>query len=82
MRRARDQLMSVVAGVDESADVVLLVGHNLAIEQFLERLTGDVHHMPTAALAQVSLTLDSWGEIRYRVGTIDWVVKPKELEKI
>ncbi|HVF27710.1 MAG TPA: histidine phosphatase family protein [Pyrinomonadaceae bacterium] len=76
-----DQLMSIVAEVDESIDVMLLVGHNFGIEQFLERLTGGVHHMPTAALARISLRLDHWGEIRDRAGTLDWLVKPKELEE-
>ncbi len=74
-----EQLMSVVSEIEERADVVLLVGHNFGIEQFLERLTGEVHHMPTAALAQISLELEEWGEVRDRAGTLDWIVKPKEL---
>jgi phosphohistidine phosphatase len=75
-----DQLMGVVSEIEERVSVVLLVGHNFGIEQFLERLTGEVHRMPTAALAQISLELEEWDEVRDRVGKLDWIVKPKELE--
>lgn len=75
-----DDLMSVVAEIEDEVETVLLIGHNLAIEQFLERLTGEVHHMPTAALARISLKPEGWGEVRDRAGKLDWIVKPKELE--
>ena len=75
-----DQLMGVVSEIEERASVVLLVGHNFGIEQFLERLTGEVHRMPTAALAQISLELEEWSEVRDRSGILDWIIKPKELE--
>jgi len=66
-----DQLMGVVSEIEERASVVLLVGHNFGIEQFLERLTGEVHRMPTAALAQISLELEEWREVRDRSGILD-----------
>jgi len=51
------------------------------MEEFLEYLTAEVRHMPTAALACVVLNCDSWRDIKTRAGKLKWLVKPKELEK-
>jgi phosphohistidine phosphatase len=45
-------------------DIVLLIGHNPGIEDLLEELTGDWQRMPTAALAQLRLDIDSWSEVQ------------------
>ncbi len=74
-----EQLMEVVSEIDDNASEVLLVGHNFGMEQLLERLTGEVHRMPTAALARIVLELDHWNLVRDRAGRLDWIVKPKEL---
>ncbi|MDQ3650428.1 MAG: histidine phosphatase family protein [Acidobacteriota bacterium] len=73
-----DLLMTVVSECDENADAVLLVGHNFGIEQLLERLTGEVRHMPTAALARINLDIETWRDIRDRSGVLDWFMTPKD----
>jgi phosphohistidine phosphatase len=58
---------------------VLLVGHNPGLEELLLLLTGEIHPMPTAALAQVTLAADKWARVREQTGRLDWHVKPKDL---
>ena len=41
---------------------VLVVGHNPDMEELVEVLTEGYRRMPTAALAQLSLPIDSWTE--------------------
>lgn len=53
------QFTAVLREVAEHA-TVLVVGHNPGLEEFVRQLTGQPETMPTAALAEVSLTIDSW----------------------
>jgi phosphohistidine phosphatase len=59
---------------------VLVVGHNPGFEEFLSRLAGAHHSLPTAALAQVEVEIDDWRD--FRPGTAARLVnlwRPKEL---
>jgi phosphohistidine phosphatase len=42
---------------------VLVVGHNPGLEALIETLTGEAMVMPTAALAQIELPLERWGDL-------------------
>ena len=53
------QLLGVVQALPDSADTVLLVGHNPGIEDLVSLLTGDPTPMPTSALAVLGLR-GSW----------------------
>jgi phosphohistidine phosphatase len=62
------------------ASRVLVVGHNPGIEALIFRLTGATEHMPTAALAECSLPIDSWAELGPETkGELRKVWRPKEL---
>ena len=73
------RLLEVVAQADESADTVLLVGHNPGLEELLLVLTGMPRLMPTAALARIDLDVDSWADVKEQTGRLDWLVRPKDL---
>lgn len=49
-----EDLLEVVRGL-EDLSAVALVGHNPALEELLELLTGEVRRMPTSCLAVVDL---------------------------
>ena len=72
-------LLEVVTQAAESADALLLVGHNPGMEELLTLLTGEERRMPTAALACVALDLEKWGKVRARAGRLEWLVRHKEL---
>jgi len=67
---------------DATARVVLIVGHNPGLEGVVEQLTGERHDLPTAALVQLALPIESWDELDAATGTtlVDmW--RPKERER-
>ncbi|HLL75148.1 MAG TPA: histidine phosphatase family protein [Pyrinomonadaceae bacterium] len=74
------RLLEVVAQADESADTVLLVGHNPGFEELLSLLTGEVRLMPTASLAKIDMSVDKWGKVKEQTGRLDWLVRPRDLE--
>jgi phosphohistidine phosphatase len=73
------RLLAVISSVRGAARAVMLVGHNPGLEQLLLLLGGEARHMPTAALACVTLDVGEWDEVRAGVGRLGWFVRPKEL---
>jgi phosphohistidine phosphatase len=74
----REQLLEVIAEIESSVESVLMVGHNPGIEALLHFVTGKLEAVPTATLAKVQLKITSWRDVAARVGTLEWIVRPKE----
>ena len=71
-------LHTVLAQISEPNGSVLLVGHNPGMEGLIRYLTGEIHPMPTAALAAVSLDIDRWELLGELCGTLEFIIRPKE----
>lgn len=72
------QLLKVVAEVSDSLDSILVVGHNPGLEGLIKMLTGEAQNMPTAALAAISLNINTWQDIAASKGHLEAFVRPKE----
>ena len=84
----REKLYSFESGsylkaLSELADTcqrVLVVGHNPAMEELVEALTGEYLPMPTAALAQIELPIERWRDLAgRRSGRLINLWRPKEI---
>ena len=72
--------LKALAGLPDHYQRVMIVGHNPALEELLEELTGEYLPLPTAALAQVTLAIESWSEIESgSSGKLVDIWRPKEL---
>lgn len=71
-------LRQIVAGLDDSLESAMLVGHNPGIEGFIRLLTGQLEPMPTAALAVIGLNIQNWNSIDGRCGELRALYRPKE----
>ncbi len=58
-----DDFIEVLRKLDDADERVMIVGHNPDLELFLESLTGALESLPTAALAQIELPIDSWKKL-------------------
>jgi phosphohistidine phosphatase len=58
-----DEYLEVINAIADVYDRVMVVGHNPGMESLVEDLTGEWLRMPTAALAQIRLNIDSWSEL-------------------
>jgi phosphohistidine phosphatase len=64
----------------DADSLVLLVGHNPGLEEFLELLTGKYERLPTAAVAQVELAITHWQDLEATTtGRLVQTWRPKEL---
>jgi phosphohistidine phosphatase len=72
-------LAQVVSEIPADKKSAMLVGHNPGMEDLLAFLTHETRHMPTCALARISLDGVSWKEIDSGTGKLEWFVTPKDL---
>ena len=75
-----DDLLRVIADAEDEYASVLIVGHNPGLENLLTHFTGEVHTMPTAALAALTLDVANWRDAREATARLDWFVKPRDLD--
>lgn len=71
-------LRQIVAGLDDSLESAMLVGHNPGIEGFIRFLTGQLEPMSTAALAVINLNVKSWQNIDDGCGNLQNLYRPKQ----
>jgi phosphohistidine phosphatase len=70
-------ILSRLTTVRKNAGTVMIVGHNPGLEQLVEQLTGESQDLPTAALAQISLPIDQWRDLRLSTrGTLVGLWRP------
>lgn len=58
-----EDYIEILNGVKDSHDRVMVVGHNPGMEELVEELGGQYQRMPTAALAQIQLPINSWADL-------------------
>ncbi len=64
----------------QSAETILIVGHNPGLEELVGILTGQKQLFPTAALAQIELPIERWDELTPETGgKLIHLWRPKEL---
>lgn len=75
------RLVEIVRQIENGKKNVVLVGHNPGFEELLEWLTGTIERMQTGALAKIGLKTTSWNSVSEKSGTLEWIVRPKQLPK-
>jgi phosphohistidine phosphatase len=75
------RLVEVVSQLENEHKAVLLVGHNPGMQELLLLLTGQNEEYPTAALTKITFKNLKWAEVGNKKGSLEWIVKPKELDK-
>jgi len=72
-------LVQVVSEIADDKQSAMVVGHNPGMEEMLAFLTHETRHMPTGAVARITLDCASWKEAGRGTGKLDWFVAPKDL---
>lgn len=64
----------------DDCGTVLVIAHNPATEAVLEALTGEAEVMPTGAIAQISLPIESWQGLQTDMnGHLEQVARPRQI---
>ncbi len=76
------RILEVVTQIEKSNKTALLVGHNPGLEEFLSLVTGTRETVATATLSKLVLKITNWTSVAAKTGTLEWIVKPKQLKKL
>lgn len=74
------ELMRIIRKIPDASECAMIVGHNPGFENTVSRLTNTDIRMPTAALACIELSIDSWEDAEDGKGKLVWLLTPKQLE--
>ena len=73
-------IVDIVRERGANHDTVVVVGHNPGLEDLIRRLTQESRVFPTAALAQIGIPIDYWGELNHNANaSLDGFWIPKAL---
>lgn len=83
-------LLDVLRGANPDAEHILMVGHNPGLEDLIFDLVPDdgsspardevETKYPTAALAEMTLAIEKWSDIREQCGKLDRFTRPRDLD--
>ena len=59
----KEAYLEALSEVPDEINIVMIVGHNPSVEELLETITGQHERLTTASLAQISISMDHWGDI-------------------
>jgi phosphohistidine phosphatase len=78
-----DALLTVVRGLPDPVEHVLMIGHNPGFEELAALLIGTECGvtLPTAAAAHFEIDVDRWSEVCAGAGRLQWLVTPKILKR-
>ena len=78
-----EDIIGKIKSVDTSIDRIMIVGHNPIWEGLVSSLSKNNPYvtMPTAAIASINFDINDWSELKFGTGTLEWLIKPKELQK-
>ena len=75
-----DDILSAVNRAEDTAGIVMVVGHNPGLEGLISQLTGQPALLPTATLAKILLSIDRWRDLDHSVtGSLADVWRPKDM---
>jgi phosphohistidine phosphatase len=75
----RDALLAFIKQLDDNLKHVMLVGHNPALHDSINWLTGgQLDRFPTAACARMHMTLPRWSDLHPGCAALDWLLTPKD----
>ena len=66
--------------INEKFNSVCLIGHEPNFSSFISRSCNEKHHrFPTASMAKIVYNKDKWINVKFGLGKLEWIKRPKEL---
>lgn len=76
-----DILLEELQTLPDDIEIVMLVGHNPGMDEFLDVICDEQDHMPTAAIAEIEFDIQNWHRLRANSPAIlKNLWKPKEIQ--
>ena len=74
-----EDILRIIKNLNDKHDTVLIFGHNPGLTDFVNRLTDtNIDNVPTGGVVACALNINSWKEIGWGKGEIDFFDYPKK----
>ena len=77
--RSSDFLLELAKLIDDKHKSICFVGHEPTCSSFISQSTFHSARFKTASMAKINFVSDSWSEIEFGKGTLEWLISPKEI---
>ena len=74
------RLAEVISQIDNDRKTAMLIGHNPGLEELLLLLTSATETLPTATVAKVTLKTTKWSNAIDKRATVEWFIRPRDIE--
>ena len=76
-----EDLFDWIAGQDDRHRALFLIGHNPALTDLVNALTGchSLDNLPTAGYAELSMCIARWADLEPGCASLDFTLFPKQL---
>ena len=74
------KFLSILKLQNSKYDLICFIGHEPTFSLLLNQISPiKISKFPTGAMARINFNIGEWKKIKLCLGTVDWLVKPKEL---
>ena len=74
-----ETLLSIIQSTEDKYESICLVGHEPTCSIFISMCTYHSQRFTTASMAKINFKTNSWSEINFGAGTLEWIKSPKEI---
>ena len=77
--RSSDFLFELAKLIDDKHKSICFVGHEPTCSSFISLSTFHSARFKTASMAKINFSSNSWSEIEFGNGTLEWLMSPKDI---
>ena len=77
--RSSDFLLQLAKLIDDKHKNICFVGHEPTCSSFISLSTFHSARFKTASMAKINFSSNSWSEITFGKGKLEWFISPKEI---
>ena len=77
--RSSDFLLELTKLIDDKHKSICFVGHEPTCSSFISLSTFHSARFKTASMAKINFSSNSWSEITFGKGKLEWFISPKEI---
>ena len=74
-----EALLRIVYSIEDKYQSICIVGHEPTCSSFISLCTYHSQRFTTASMARINFKINSWREIEFGKGILEWIKSPKEI---
>ena len=74
-----ETLLNIIQSTEDKYRSICLVGHEPTCSSFISLCTYHSQRFKTASMAKINFKTNSWREIEFGKGILEWIKSPKEI---